>query len=107
MAVFYVEKWIVKPDKLGEHTAFMKKNETWLKKHAELFKELKSYKVFTHMLGGYWGGYVHMMEFENLADFEKFWNKVMKTDFMTTLYPEWASLVVAGTDSIEIWNSFP
>jgi hypothetical protein len=44
-------------------------------------------------------------EFENLADVEKGINKLMKSDFMTTLYPEFASLIVAGSYSISIWNS--
>src|SRR5208337_5324205 len=95
MTVFMVEPFIVKPDKLGEFTAWMKKFETWVKKHEESYKEVKSGKAFSHMLGGNWGGYVHMMEFENLADLEKFLNKLMKSDFMTTIYPEFASLIVA------------
>jgi hypothetical protein len=105
MTIFSVETWIIKPDKLGEHAAWAKKFEEYMKKHAELFKEVKSVKVFSHALGGKWGGLVFMTEYENLADFEKLWNKVMKSDFMTTLYPEWASLIVAGSYSIEIWNS--
>ncbi len=107
MTIFSVETWIVKPDKLDEFTAVLKKLETWMKKHSELFKEVKSVKVFSHMLGGYWGGYVYMTEYENLADFEKSMNKSMKSDFMTTLYPEFASLLVAGSYSTNIWNSVP
>jgi hypothetical protein len=105
MTIFSVETWIVKPDKLGEFPAGVKKWETWVKKHPEVFKEVKSHKVFSHLLGGNWGGYVYMTEFENLADVEKGINKLMKSDFMTTLYPEFASLIVAGSYSISIWNS--
>jgi hypothetical protein len=107
MTVFSVETAIVKLDKLSEHLAWLKKYETWMKKHAPEFKEIKSYKVFSHMLGGNWGGYVFMTEFENLGDCEKWYNKIMKSDFMTTLYPEWASLIVPGSYSIDIWNSVP
>jgi hypothetical protein len=107
MTIFSVETWIVKPDKLGEFLAYLKKLETWMKKHPELFKEVKSVKVFSHMLGGNWGGYVYMTEFENLADFENSMNKSMKSDFMTTLAPEFESLIVAGSYSISIWNSVP
>jgi hypothetical protein len=107
MTIFSVETFFVKPDKLGEFTAVLKKFETWMKKHPELFKEVKSLKVFSHMLGGNWGGYVYMTEFENLADFEKSMNKSMKSDFMTTLAPEFESLIVAGSYSISIWNSVP
>lgn len=107
MTIFMVETYIVKPDKLGMFPAFIKKFETWMKKHPELFKEVKSYKIFSHMLGGNMGGYVEMTEFENLADFEKFFAKIMKSEFMVTLYPEFTNLVVAGTDSMSIWNSVP
>jgi hypothetical protein len=98
MAVFMVETCIVKPDKLGE-------NLEWMKKHPEVFKEVKSSKIFTHVLGGNWGGYVFMTEFENMADLDKQVNKLMKSDFMTTLYPEWATLIVPGSYSINLWNS--
>jgi hypothetical protein len=107
MTVFSVETLIVKPDKLGEFTAVLKKFEKWMKKHPELFKEVKSHKLFSHMLGGYWGGYVEMWEFENLADFEKWMKKIMKSDYMTTLSPEVSALIVPGTDSMNIWNSVP
>jgi hypothetical protein len=107
MTVFMVETYIVKPDKLGEAAAHFKKFETWVKEHPELLKEVKSTKIFTHLLGGNWGGYVVMTEFENLAEGEKWENKFMKSGYMTTLYPEWASLLVAGSYSISIWNSVP
>jgi hypothetical protein len=107
MTVFMVEKFILKPDKLGEYMALHKKYEAWMKTHPELFKEVKSYKVFSHLLGGNFGGYVGMTEFENLADGEKWNNKLVKSDFMTTIYPEWASLIVAGSYSIDVWSSVP
>ena len=107
MTVFSVETWIVKPDKLGEYMTWHKKYETWFKKHSSEYKEVKSYKVFSHMLGGKWGGYVFMTEFENLADLEKAFNKMMKSDFMTALYPEFARLIVDGSYSVDVWNPVP
>jgi hypothetical protein len=107
MTIFTVETWIVKPDKLGEFTAVLKKFETWMKKHPELLKEVKSVKVFSHMFGGNWGGYIMMTEYENFAEIEKSMNKSEKSDFMTTLYPEFASLLVPGSYSTNIWNSVP
>ena len=105
MTIFWVDTYVIKPDKLGEFTAFIKKAVTWMKKHPEMFKEMKSHKLFSHVLGGKWGGYVEMYEFENLADFEKWMNRMMQSDFMTTLYPEVASLTVPGSEYTEIWNS--
>jgi hypothetical protein len=102
-----VETFIIKPDKLEEFTTGFKIFETWMKERPELYTEVKSHKLFSHMLGGKWGGYVEMWEFENLANFEKWVNKLMQSDFMTTIYPQFAILEVPGTDSIEIWNSVP
>ena len=105
MTIMMVDSYVVKPDKLAEFAALLKKLETFIKKRPDLFKEAKSHKFFSHMLGGTWGGYVEMYEFENLADFEKWMNKMMKSDFMTTLYPEVASLTVPGSEPTEMWNS--
>jgi len=72
MTVFLVETYVIKLEKQTEFTAY---KEKWKKFFAQLLKELKSYKMFSQMLGGNWGGYVEMWEFENLADCEKFFNK--------------------------------
>jgi hypothetical protein len=108
MAVFMVETYVVKPDKLGEFMEFGKKYIAWTKKRPDLFKEVKSWKLFAQVLGGNFGGYVEMWEFENLATGEKTMNTMMQDkEFMTTIYSEFASLLVPATHSINIWNSVP
>ncbi len=108
MTIFMVETYVIKPEKQAEFTAY---KEKWKKFFAykenrpQLFKEVKSYKMFAQMLGGNWGGFVEMWEFENLADLEKCFNKVMRSDYMTKLYPEFARLLVPATYSMNIWNS--
>jgi len=108
MTVFVVETYVIKPEKQAEFVAY---KEKWKKFFAykenrpQLFEGVKSYKIFSQMLGGNWGGYVEMWEFENLAELEKFFNRVMQSDYMTTLYPEFASLIVPATYSMNIWNS--
>jgi hypothetical protein len=101
-----VDSYVVKPDKLGEFTALLRKLETLIRKRPDLFKEAKSHKFFSHMVGGTWGGYVEMYEFENLADFEKCFNRVMQDkEFLTTIYAEFSGHVVPGSESANIWNS--
>jgi len=105
MTIFMVETYVVKPEKQAEFTTWLKKYFAFVEKHPQLFKEVKSYKMFAHMLGGNWGGYVEMWEFENLANCEKCFNRVMQDkQYMTTLYPEAMAFVVAATHSISIWN---
>ena len=106
MTVWMVDSYVVKPDKLGEFTALLKKLEVFIKKRKDLFKEAKSHKFFSQLLGGTWGGYVEMYEFENLADFEKCFGRVMHDkEFMTKIYAEFSSCVVPGSESANIWNS--
>jgi hypothetical protein len=101
-----VETYVVKPDKLGEFTAFCKKKETYMKKRPDLFKEVKSHKLFSQMLGGNWGGYVEIWEAKSLADIEKVFNRVMQDkEYMTKINPEGNALIVPGTDSLNIWSS--
>ncbi len=104
MTIFVVETYVVKPDKLGEFAEFGKKYIEWTKKRPDLYKDLKSWKLFTHVIGGVWGGYVEMSEFENLADAEKHLNMVMQDkEFMTEIYPQIMALIVPGTLSMNIW----
>lgn len=107
MTVSMVETYVIKPDKLEEFNTLLKKSETYMKKHPDLFKEMKSHKIFSQLFGGNWGGYIEMYEFENLASFEKWMTRIMQSDYMRTSYPEQISLVVPGTHSMNIWKSVP
>jgi len=107
MTIFLMETYVIKPDKLEEFTALLKKLETYMKKHPDLFKEVKSHKVFSQILGANWGGYVEMTEFENLTNFEKWMMRIMQSDYMKTVYPEYAVLEVPGMHSINMWNPVP
>jgi hypothetical protein len=101
-----VDSYVVKPEKLGEITGLLKKLEALIKRRPELFKEAKSHRFFSHMLGGKWGGYVEMYEFENMADFEKCFYRIMQDkEFMTTIYAEFTSYVVPGSETADVWNS--
>ena len=101
MSVFLVETYVIKPEKQGEFTAYKKK---WKKFFAKWLKELKSYKMFAQLFGGNYGGYVEMWVFENLANLEKFFSRVMQSDYATKLQPEFLALVVPGAYSMSIWN---
>jgi hypothetical protein len=101
MSVFLVETYVIKPDKQAEFTAYKKK---WKKFFAKWLKELKSYKMLTQLFGGNYGGYVEMWEFEDMANLEQFYGRVMHSDYPTKLQPEFLSLLVPGAYSMSIWN---
>ena len=108
LTVFLVETYVIKPDKQPEFVAYKEKWKKYFgykEGHLERFKEVKSHRTFSQMLGGNWGGYVEMWEFENLAACEKFFNKIMKSDYMTKLNPQFASLVVPAAYSMNVWSS--
>ena len=106
MTILMVDTYVVKPEKLGEYTKFIKKLKTFVKNRPDLFKEAKSVKFFSQMLGGTWGGFIEMYEFENLADFEKCFNRVMQDkEFLKTIYAEFTNYVVPGTETPTIWNA--
>ena len=100
-----MEKYDVKLDKLEEYTALLKKFEPYMKKRPDLFKGVKSHRVFRHMLGGSYGGCVEMTEMDSLADVEKFVNRAMADkEFMTEIYAEFMALIVTETYSANIWT---
>jgi len=104
MTIFLVETYVIKPERQADFTAYKKKESQWMKKRPELFKEVKSCRMFAQMLGGKWGGYVEMHEFENLADCEKCFNRLLQSEYTKTYQPEFLALVVPATYSISVWN---
>ena len=107
MGIFIVEKYIIKAEKLGEFATFYKETLIpFMERRKDLTNEIKSHKIFLQSM--LWGGYVEITEFENLSEFEKYMHKEMQdNELMTKIYPQFLPLVVPGTHSMEIWNTFP
>ena len=109
MSVFLVETYVLKPEKQAELAAYKKK---WRKffgyKDGRLlsFKEVKSHRMFSQLVGGNADGYVEMFEFESLAGLERFLSKLMKSGYMTKLYPVFIGLIVPGSRSTSVWASY-
>jgi len=99
MAAFKVETYVIKPEKQEEHMALVKKFVALKEKNPQKSKELKSWKLFAQKFGGNnCGGYVEMSEFENLADVEKFSNRMMQDkEFMTTIVSSFISCTVPAS----------
>lgn len=104
MTVFRVETYVIKPEKQKEYTAIMKKWAAYIKKNKRKCKELKSWKLFSQMIGGNSGGYIEMGEFESLADLEKFMNRTFhgQEELITTIVSEFTNCVVPSTYSVSI-----
>lgn len=107
MTIFIVEKYNIRPEKLGEFAAVYKETLIpFMEKRKDLMMEIKSHRMFSQMMHS--GGYVEITEFENLSEYEKYTSKEMQDhEMMTKIYAQLLPMIVPGTHSMEIWNAFP
>jgi len=109
LSVFLVETYVLKPEKQAELAAYKRK---WRKffgyKDGRLlaFKEVKSHRMFSVLIGGNFDGYVEMFEFESLAELEKFFSRLVKSGYVTKLSPEFTGLIVPGSRSTCVWAPY-
>lgn len=104
MSVFVVLRYVVKSEKQTEFESLTKKYLEYLK-DPEKSKELKSWKLFVQLLGGIANTYIEMMEFDSMADVEK-WNTRMMNDeeFLKSVYQEFMLIIEPTTYSRNVWN---
>ena len=76
-----------------------------MKGNTELFREVKSFKVFSQMFGGGVNGSVELVEYESLADYEKLHEKLLKDSGYIKLIQEFLQLVDPATLSEQVWKS--
>lgn len=93
MTVFIVDTCVVKPKNQGEFIRYWRRLLRYVKKNPEKFKELKSLKLFTQTFGGISSAYVEMWEFDGLADWEKWFMRVMKDEEIMKIYQEFLLLI--------------
>jgi hypothetical protein len=106
MTIFKVETYVIKPEKGEEYHAIIKKWTAYMKKNKEKCKELKSWKLFSRMIGDNIGGFIEMWELESLADYEKLMKKIMQDkEFRAMSSPFSKDCLVPATYSVNIWNS--
>jgi len=105
MSIFVVETCMVKPKKREEFKLLMRRVLKYKEENHELFKEVKSWRLFRQMFGGIAGAYVSMWEFESLADLEKCWAKEEKDEEFQKMHRELLKLITPTTFSIRIWSS--
>lgn len=105
MSIFIVDIYVIKT---GKHKEFMQYIQNFLKykeENAEKFKECISWKVFRQAFGDMSGAYVEMMEFENMADAEKWGARMLKDEVMTKFREEFMPIIEPATHSMRLWNS--
>lgn len=105
MTVFIVETYVVKPGKDGELVSLLQGIAEHKKENPDKFKEMKSKKIFSQLFGGISGRYVEMIEFDNMADAEKYMTREEKDEEFMKLYQEAMLLLVPATYSMNVWKS--
>lgn len=105
MTIFVVEKCVVKPERRGEFRLLMRRVREYKEKNPELFKEVKSWKLFKEMFGGIVGTYVSIWEFENLTDFERCWAREDEDKGFQEMHQELLQLIEPTTFTAKIWSS--
>jgi len=104
MTVFVVETYVVKPEKQVEFKSLLQRFLRYMKKNPTLFKEMKSWKLFTQTFGTISGAYVELVEYDSLAEHEKCHARLLKDKGFMKLYEEVMTLIDTTTFSMSAWE---
>jgi len=104
VTVFVVETYVVKPEKQAELKSLLKRWSKFMKENPTLFKEMKSWKLFTQTFGSISGAYVEMVEYDSLAEHEKCHARLLKNKEYMKLYQDAIALIDAATFSMSAWE---
>jgi len=106
LGILIIQTYVIKPEKQEEYLSLLKRFRNYMKENPEEVKELKSWKVFAQMFGGAsWGGYGELLEFNSLADFEKYVERAKKDEEHMKIYQGFMQVIVPATFSMNVWNT--
>jgi uncharacterized protein with von Willebrand factor type A (vWA) domain len=106
MTVFMVETWVVPQENQEKHKQLWEGYLEYIRKNKELFKEIKSLKLFTQTFGSISGAIVEVIEFDSLADKERLDSKLAKDRESSEFHNDLASVKDAATVSMSTWEPF-
>jgi len=104
MTVLIIETYLTKSGKESEFKSFLKKWRKYMKDNKEKLKEMKSWKMYIQTFGNNAGAYVEQVEFDSLAEFEKFNDRLKKDKEFVKLDQEEMALMDNTTLSINVWS---
>jgi len=105
MTYLAISTYIVKPEKQGDFMRFWKSYLDYMKKNPEMFKEVKSLKLYTQVFGGISGAYVELLEFESLTDQETLEKKLVKNEEAKKLLQEFITFRDSSTHTTNLLKS--
>ena len=74
------------------------------KENPTLFKEIKSWQLFTQTFGTISGVYVEQIEFDSFAEYEKCQTKLLKDKEFSKIEQEAMALIDTTTFSMNAWK---
>jgi hypothetical protein len=104
MSIISVETYVVRTEKSMEFTALLNEFLKFKKAHPQLFKGVKSWKLYKQDYGQPAGMYIEMWEYGNLAQIEETNRRVFSDERMKKINAAFHELVVPATFSASIWN---
>jgi hypothetical protein len=106
MSIFKVERYLVRPERSADYHQIIKKWKAYTKKNKEKCRGLKSWKLFSEVIGENVDGFIEMWEFKSLADYEKVMNRIMQDkEFQTLAQTFYKECMLPATYSVSIWDS--
>ena len=104
MSIIMVETYVVHAEKTTEFTILLHEFLKFKKAHPQLFKGVKSWKLYKQDYGQPAGMYIEMWEFENLAQLEEINKRMFSDEGMVRIMTAFYKLVEPATQSATIWS---
>ena len=104
MSIVVTETYVVRREKTMEFTALLDEFLKFRKAYPQLFKGVKSWKLYKQDFGQPAGMYIEMWEYENLAKLEEINERIFSDESMKKINAAFHKLVEPATFSSSIWS---
>ncbi len=104
MSIFMIETYVIRAEKGEEFEPALREFLKYKEEHSQLFKGLKSWKLYRQEYGGISGLYIEMWEFQNLAELEKITARIFEDEGMKRISRGFHQLIEPATYSTNIWS---
>jgi hypothetical protein len=104
MGILVVSEMVVKEGKNEEFIAVTKKFMDYYERNSEKWEKMKSIKFYSRTLGGTYGAYVELNEYDSLSDYEDIWEIALNDQEWMSLYEEFMVLIENGSVTSKVLN---
>jgi hypothetical protein len=104
MSLFIVDMYVVKTEKQTEFLQYIQRFSEYKKENPEKFKECRSWRIFRQAFGSISGAYIEMMEFDNMAQAERWGTRMRKDEMMMKFRELFMPLIEPASHSMNMWN---